>query len=486
MSTKAKNNHIIDKIMERFDLHIDANEATYVSDKTQGNLKVHPLYSRNCTALIRNYFRSLDIRLTRDNLKELLSEIEAEALFSNNNLIQPRNRVAIDGDRLVLDCGDDNNSRIVFQDGKYSVETSGIDVPFLALASTQALCLPDDILVIDEFYNFLNFSFDDSLLALSWVTFIMSHPKSDNVSYPILVIKAQQGSGKTSLCKVLRKIIDPRNVGVQKMPKNIESLSVMASAAHLLIFDNVRSFTLDMSDNLCLTSTGGSRSARKLYTDNDESVINLQVPVILNGIHAFIGQSDLAERCLTFNLQSIPSCKRRSEQELSQELKNILPRMMAGIFELIAITLAKLPDAKVTSPERMMDFSQWIAATELALPECHTYCYRNVQIGDIQEHYSSNLKQASFDNLHENEFSAAIIEFAENHKNWTGTPTNLFHALESAFDDEYSKSQYYPKTPIALSKKLKPLIIALASQGVIVEFTRGTERKISIYLDDDD
>jgi hypothetical protein len=466
-------------IKENLSFSLDQEENVYISDKRIGNTRIIPLGSRFSDGLLRKLLREEGFKLSKDMFKELKADIESDALFLNK-IIQPRVRVASDDDKVILDLGDPDCSRIVFHEGLYSIVNTGIDVPFISSSTTKAYCLPDKLAIIDFFPGLFNLSNEHSLLLLAWITYLLSHPKSEYVTYPILVLQAGQGAGKSFASKIIRELVDPRTVGIQRMPTSIEDLAVMAASSHLLVFDNVRGFTQNMADNLCQTSTGGTRTVRRLYSNNEEMVFNLHVPVILNGIHAFINQSDLAERCLSLSLPPIAREDRKTEKELEDGFKSSLPRLTAGLFTLTAKALSKLPVAQVTFPERMMDFCSWLAALELALPECNTRTYANIEVGSIQKFYSDNLKKATFDNLYENELGAAVLDYMHGLTHWSGSPTNLFNILSEYSSHEKTGSRHWPQTAISMSKKLKPLVTALASQGIFIEFTRGSTRKITI------
>ncbi len=104
---------------------------------------------------------------------------------------------------------------------------------------------------------------------------------------------------------------------------------------------------------------------RKLYTDEDQHVIPLHGAILLNGIYAFIDQPDLAQRSLPLRLEPLPEGRRKSEEDLRRELEADLPVIMRGLFDLIAKIQACLPDAKVTNPQRMIEFVRWLAAMEM-------------------------------------------------------------------------------------------------------------------------
>jgi len=132
-----------------------------------------------------------------------------------------------------------------------------------------------------------------------------------------------------------------------------------------------------------------------------------------------------------------------------------------------------LPTAEITDPERMIDFVKWLAAMEQV---------RNVRKGTFQGLYSEGVNEGQRDSLMDNSLSAAILDLVEdeNFTEWTGAPALLLGKLNFITEDGIQRSRDWPDNPIALSKRLRPLLAALLSQGVLVEFGRGKERTITI------
>ena len=236
---------------------------------------------------------------------------------------------------------------------------------------------------------------------------------------------------------------------------------------------NLRGLTHAMADLMCTAVTGGSISSRQLYTDSDQNVLNILVALILNGIHAFVDQPDLAQRCLPLQLQVIPEDKRKSEADMEAELATDLPAIQRGLFDLIAKIFEQLPNAKVTSPTRMLDFSKWLAAMELV---------DGAPAGTYQDVYCDALNQGQLDALLENLLAAAVLEFAEGQADgiWSGTPAELLAQLNFAATQGTQRSRDWPQNVIALSKRLLPLQAGLLTQGVSLELSRGKHRTITI------
>lgn len=215
-------------------------------------------------------------------------------------------------------------------------------------------------------------------------------------------------------------------------------------------------------------------SCRQLFTDEEQNVTRLHVALVLNGIHSFVNQPDFAQRCLPLELLPIQESNRKSEVQLMEEFEADTPAILRGLFELIADVFTHLPNAKVTDPERMFDFSQWLAAMELA---------HGLPAGVYQGAYSTVLNDGQRDTLLDNLLAAAILEFAEDQFDgsvWSGKPSELLAELNKRMSRNFQRSREWPDNPIALSKRLVPLRAALMSQGIRVELSRGKHRLITI------
>jgi len=221
-----------------------------------------------------------------------------------------------------------------------------------------------------------------------------------------------------------------------------------------------------------VAGTGGALSTKKLYTDDDQSVSYLHVALILNGIFDFVTESDLASRSLVIYLQDMDESQRLSEGHLEKELESDMPIMLQGLFEMIADIFKVLPEANITHPERMIDFSQWLAAMEMV---------DDAPSGTYQHLYSETLKEAQLNTLLENELAAEIYRLADRLDNiWKGTASQLLHDLNDQASFHATRSAVWPKSPESLSRRLRTLTAALASQGVHIRFYKSKDRIIEI------
>ena len=155
------------------------------------------------------------------------------------------------------------------------------------------------------------------------------------------------------------------------------------------------------------------------------------------------------------------------------------------IFQVKKEHIQKFAEAQVKSPSRMLDFCRWIAAVELAFIEITTEEYKSVKVGDIQQFYTENQERLTLDNLLENELASAIFDLANSNKiPFKGTPAQLLAQLNSDRSNTYMSAHQWPNNPIALSKRLVPLLPALRKHDIEIALTRGKERRINISVTD--
>lgn len=396
--------------------------------------------------------------------------------FLADTIVETYLRVAPLDDGVELDVGDIGNTRVRITAGKVEVLKSGSEVLFLASPSMQPFVIPDKEGDISLLLKYLNFDETQAWLLIGWLSFVLAHAKEDTTSFPILVLIADQGSGKSFLSKaIIRALVDPSMLGIQGFPSGKQDMLLATQHAHVQIYDNLTYISRAWSNTLCIMSTGGNVSTRELYTNSDIVNHKLHGPLVLNGISNFISTSDLAQRCLTLELNSITEDSRKSEKQLQQEFIADLPSIFGGLCQLTADIMKVLPDVKATHPTRMIDFSRWLAALE------HV---RELPESKLQEAYNEILSESQHDSVMSDPLALAVYKLVTESggiDHWKGTPADLLTHLTSSMHIEHDyRSKSWPDNAISLSKRLRTLRAALLSQDVKVEFTRGKHRTITI------
>ncbi len=458
---------------EKLRLVLSQRGVAYGVVPSAGNYLALPVGGKQLTNIIRALAHEEGSTLRGMDIKEINESLVAYAEFVGATEAVWYRIAPIEGG-IEIDMGDDQNSRAVIKDGTVQMVTQGSKTLFYRTPVSAAFVMPAGAGDLDRLKRYLNLHAVDQLLLVAWMSYTLAHPKLSTSKFPILVINGDQGSGKTSLCNhVIYPLIDPNVIGVQVFPASAKDLAIASQNAHVLCFDNMRSFKVAMADILCIAATGGAITNRALYTDADQHVHNLHVALVLNGIHHFITQPDLAQRCVPIRTLPLSADKRRSEAAMLKELKIDMPVIFRGLLDLIAKILQHVHEVDLEEPERMVDFARWLAAMEKV---------HGIPPGIYQGAYRDTLRQTQLDSLMENVLAATLIEFCDRIPGtaWSGTPAELLDALNNLVNRGTTYSGEWPQNPIALSKRVNGLKASFLAQGIDIQFGRGKERSIDI------
>ena len=108
-------------------------------------------------------------------------------------------------------------------------------VPFRHPAGLLPLPLPVRNGSIELLRSYVNLTETDFRLLIGWMATAL-RPEGP---YPILVIYGEQGSAKSTLAKIIRKLIDPQQSPLLATPGSIRDLIVSALNGWLLAYDNI-------------------------------------------------------------------------------------------------------------------------------------------------------------------------------------------------------------------------------------------------------
>ncbi len=306
-----------------------------------------------------------------------------------------------------------------------------------------------------------------SKLIMGWLIgcFMPLGPK------PLLVIQGEQGSGKSLLASILRKLVDPTKADKTSLPSSERDLYVQAQNNFMLSFDNQRTLYKKQSDWLCRMATGGGYSTRRLYTNTEEEVFSMVRPIILNGITQIAEQPDLIDRSIFINMPMIDPAIRKSESEILSYVDNIRPQ----IFGLICDSLVSILGAEEKQNEnlpRMADFARFVSKAEEHL---------EWQEGEFVNALNENRLEALIELNEYDPLLNAITAYATKKKRYgfvfQGTPTMLLKDLTSLTAAKPGKSGL-PDNPATLSKKLNGLKPVLREMGIqITDKKSGNKRE---------
>ena len=293
--------------------------------------------------------------------------------------------------------------------------------------------------------------------------------------FPILVVNGEQGSAKSTLCKMAKALIDPNKASLRRPPREDRDLMIAATNSWIVAYDNLSEISPRLSDVLCMLATGGGFGARELYSNDDEKLFDATRPVIVNGIDDLATRGDFLDRSIRETLPTIDEDKRRDEEELWNKFYELRPRILGALLDAVVAAMKNRPNVKLSQKPRMADFALWGVAAEPALgwPK-----------GAFLAAYNHNRSGANSLALESSIIAPCIIALVDKEEIWNGTAKELLAQLEETYADEkIRKHKEWPTSPRKLSGELRRLAPNLRREGMEVVFGRHGRKGTPITLE---
>ncbi len=294
--------------------------------------------------------------------------------------------------------------------------------------------------------------------------------------YPVLALDGEQGSGKSTVSRMLRRLVDPNKAEHRAPPRNEDDLLIAASNGRIVALDNVSFIEADIADALCRLATGAGFSKRRLYSDSDEVIVCIARPVLMNGIPSLLARGDLADRAIAVTLPPIPDQNRRPESEVWAEFDQAAPAILGLLLDGVVTALRQLPTLQLPRLPRMADFARLACAASPAF---------GWTAQDMLDALDANRADAVETVIENDAVAVAVQNLVAQSIGafWTGTATQLLSALNEQTAFEIKNDRAWPKDGARLSTRLKRVQPALRRAGI--EVTNAKEghsrvRKIEI------
>lgn len=437
------------------DLELFHDEAGtgYFTAELGGCREVWPISSRaGADEVQRRYLRATGRGLPAQTLRDVLATLDARARFDGPQRAVHL-RVARLGDRVLLDLADER-WRVVEVTGAGWRVLDRAPAAFVRRSGMAALPEPQRGGSVDELLPFLNVGEADFKLCVGWLLAALG----GRGPFPVLVLQAEQGAGKSTAARVLRALVDPAEVPLKAPPRTADDWAITAAGSFVMALDNLSGLTAEASDFLCRIATGAGISKRRLYSDLDEIQLHLCRPALLNGIDAVATRPDLADRALIVNLPRIPAERRRREADFWRAFEAARPRILGALLDAVAGAL-RYSVAPANLP-RMADFAAWVAGAEPAL---------GWSVGAFLQAYRANIEAAAENSVDASPVGVAVLALLrQNPTGFTYIGTALMPALEHAAPDWAPRSQAWPRSPRGLTDSLRRLSAPLRQLGVEV------------------
>jgi energy-coupling factor transporter ATP-binding protein EcfA2 len=298
------------------------------------------------------------------------------------------------------------------------------------------------------------YSEDDAILAAAAIV-MMFEPIG---TLPVVVVTGEQGSGKSTFCKLLRITVDPSGVPMGSPPREIRDLHVQARTTYAIAFDNLNFLARDLSDAIASLATGGGQRARQLYTDSEEVAARFRRPALLNGLSSPATMADLLDRALMFELPARTETTKESEHELERRIGAAGDELFAAAVVAVKGGLRNLKTTPVARWHRLTDGATLAIAAASA-------------IGTSKEKMEQALRanRESIDSLviSGDDFITAVVEWATQGE-WTGTTGELLELLpeKTKAGKRGHLRKSWPSTPAVAGRQLREKAPVLRRAGI--------------------
>ena len=449
------------------ELFHDADSSCYAIIKKPKHREVWPVQSR----AFKNWLSHAYFNLSKQGARgaavtDALATVEARGQHQSKQR-EVFQRVAWLGNKIVLDLADDAWRVVEIDETGWRILNKS---PVMFTRRIGMAPLPAPVTGnLTDMVDFINVKHDDVPLVIGWLLMAAR----GRGPYPILIFNGEQGTGKSTTTRVLRSLIDPSTVPLRGLTRDVRDLLVTAANNHCIVSDNLSGLSAELSDVFCRLSTGGGFAERQLYTNREEVLVNIQRPIILNGIDEVASRGDLMERSLIIHLPLIKETAREPESAFWKRFDDALPGILGGLCDALSCALRNQHSVKLERKPRMADFALWVTAAETAL---------GWTPGAFMASYTANLDSGVEVALEASPFGEALLKYMTgNRKDWSGTATDLLNELERTAHDRAVKSQAWPKSGKGAASALRRLSPLFRRMGIIIDQQHreaGTGRRI--------
>lgn len=447
----------------------DLGEA-FAAVTLNGHIEVLKVKSKKFKMwLTKQYYDATKKAPTSDAMNQALGVMEMKAAFDGDEH-RLQLRVAEKDGTFYYDLANEDWSVVKIEPNECQVLNEP-PILFTRNKNTKAQAMPDftgDLKLLLNHVRIKNE--DDQILYLTYVVTCLI----PSIPHAVLVYSGEKGASKSTSMRLTRQVIDPAIQDLLTMPNSMQDLALSLANNYMPSFDNLDGLSAEKSDLLCIASTGGGFSKRTLFTDDDETLLDLRRCVGLTGINVVVTRADLIDRSIIIELDRIPEDERREEREVWEAFEQDRARIVGGALQALANAMAIYPNVKLDKLPRMADFTRW----GYAIAEVLGYGGES-----FLQAYRRNRNQSNEEAISSHPVAAAVVALMKDNKTWSGSVASLLNELERvAFQEKINTNvKSFPKAAHILSRRLKEVKSNLEDVGITFDIRHaGDSKKVSI------
>lgn len=282
--------------------------------------------------------------------------------------------------------------------------------------------------------------------------------------YPVLALIGPPDSGKSTILRVIRRLIDPQTPESTGLPISERDLVLTASQSRLLALDNLSYLPPWASDALCRVSTGTGGHTRRQYTDTEQLHLGGCCATVLTGVNQIIKAPDLLSRAIVIELPQIKDRDRISEMNFWKRFDRISAEILGNLIQGIRAYLGNLHcefPMEFEFRPRMQGFADMAMVAETVF---------GWESGSFERAYRANIVRSESALIDEKPAIQALIRLA--HNGFSGTLPELLTALEPLGTRQDRESVHWPQNTVVLGRLLTEAEPFLAKRGYEIERLR--------------
>jgi len=470
----------VSKIVKAKDIAIQNAERFFYTSENQAYVKIDIFGNSEIVSTLSNVFGYWLTNkfeavyggvLSKDDIRKTIQSIDSTAYFKGYRREIYVRIAEVDGAIYIDLCNDKREVLKITADGFEVIDDSPI--LFRRTQDMEEIPKPiyrnaDDYKLLNKYINTANEDDFNMIIAYLLGAFRSRMPK------PILNLIGEAGTGKSMNTRLIRKFIDPaKQKDLLKKEINEVELPTASDSQYLLAFDNLSGITAKGSDLLCVVSTGGAMTKRKLYTDKDEIIIDLKKTVILNGIDDISKKQDLVSRTIFIETPPLQASKKKTETEIWSEFEKDYPYILGSLVHAVSTGLKNKGNDQSSYP-RMIDFGRFIQDCSEALDWGKDYwkaTYVRNQTTGVEQSIESDPFASSLVIMLEDLASKGLYM-------WRGTATELLETLSDSLPhDETTYNKAWPKSN-QVKPRLRRIAPAIKEKGIEWSTERSNGRNL--------
>ncbi len=327
--------------------------------------------------LTANYFSEFESAPSSAALRAAIRTLEARAQYGDAPVQKIDRRLSFEGDpfapsKIFLDLANADGEILEITSHGWNI-TDNLRHSFRQCASTLPLPVPEPTTnnqqpatgVLDEFAKLFQLSPTARTRIFTWLAAAL-RPIGP---YPILVLRGPASSGKSTLARALRVLIDPSTAPLRRLPERDREILQLALQNWVLVFDQVHRVPIKISEALCAIASGDALEVAQPDA-RDAALMEIARPMILiapldETQAPWNPPRSLANRSLTIDLE--PIAAPRPEAAVWSSFEALRAPALAVLADAVSMALQRIRDIDLGNIARFPDCAAWAAAAAPAL-----------------------------------------------------------------------------------------------------------------------